>query len=72
MSQPVNDTRSFPLREKALDAAGHKDYPLIAGVVSQQFEEAIEQVNAAKSAGVVSGASICRGCFLPHSGQLGE
>ncbi|KAI3341332.1 hypothetical protein F4824DRAFT_496080 [Ustulina deusta] len=56
---PVNDTRSFPLHEKALDAAGHKDYPLIAGVVSQQFEEAIEQLNPAKSAGVVSGAILC-------------
>ncbi|KAI0402098.1 aldolase [Xylaria palmicola] len=56
---------------KALDAAGHKDYPLIAGVVSQQFEEAVEQLHQAKRAGAQWGVCLVPGYFAVATSQQG-
>lgn len=57
---PAERNKVISATRKALDEAGHTNYPLIAGVVSQQFEEAIELLYQAKSAGAQWGV-----CLVP-------
>ncbi|KAI1275746.1 hypothetical protein F5Y07DRAFT_368636 [Xylaria sp. FL0933] len=74
--EPIHVTASernqvITATRKALDEAGHTDYPLIAGVVSQQFEEAIEQLHAAKAAGAQWGVCLVPGYFAVATSQQG-
>ncbi|KAI0974756.1 hypothetical protein F4678DRAFT_420705 [Xylaria arbuscula] len=64
-------TRILSAIRKALDAAGHTNYPLIAGVVTQQFEEAIEQLHASKRAGAQWGVCLVPGYFAIATSQQG-
>lgn len=57
---PDERNKVISATRKALDKAGHKNYPIIAGVVSQQFEEAIDLLNQAKRAGAQWGV-----CLVP-------
>ncbi|KAI1293305.1 hypothetical protein F5Y03DRAFT_411265 [Xylaria venustula] len=74
--EPIHVTNSERTRiltaiRKALDAAGHTNYPLIAGVVTQQFEEAIEQLHASKQAGAQWGVCLVPGYFAIATSQQG-
>ncbi|GAW13212.1 hypothetical protein ANO14919_025920 [Xylariales sp. No.14919] len=68
---PSERNKVISATRKALDAAGHTDYPLIAGVVSQQFEEAIEQLHEAKRAGAQWGVCLVPGYFAVATSQQG-
>ncbi|KAI8631005.1 aldolase [Xylariaceae sp. FL1651] len=56
---------------KALDEAGYTDYPLVAGVVSQLFEEVIDQLQKAKDAGAQWGVCLVPGYFAVATSQQG-
>lgn len=48
---------------KGLDEAGFKDYPLIAGTTSQNIDETVEQLQAAKENGAGWGLVLAPGYF---------
>lgn len=56
---------------KELDAAGFKDYPIIAGTATQNVEEAIEQLKDAKKAGSQWGLCLAPGYFAGAATQEG-
>ncbi|KAI1269889.1 hypothetical protein F5Y18DRAFT_112693 [Xylariaceae sp. FL1019] len=56
---------------KALDAAGHTNYPIMAGVVSQLFEEVIDQLYEAQTAGATWGVCLVPGYFAVATSQQG-
>lgn len=57
---PDERNKVITATRKALDKAGHQNYPIIAGVVSQQFEEVIDLLHQAKHAGAQWGV-----CLVP-------
>ncbi|KAJ8127356.1 hypothetical protein O1611_g6281 [Lasiodiplodia mahajangana] len=68
---PAERNKVISATRKALDEAGHANYPLIAGVVSQQFEEAIELLHQAKNAGAQWGVCLVPGYFAIATSQQG-
>lgn len=56
---------------KALEDAGFKDYPIIAGTASQNIEEVLEQLKSAKEAGTQWGLCLVPGYFAGASTQEG-
>ncbi|KAJ2994245.1 hypothetical protein NUW58_g1608 [Xylaria curta] len=68
---PAERNKVISATRKALNAAGHINYPIIAGVVSQQFEEAIEQLHQAKRAGAQWGVCLVPGYFAIATSQQG-
>ncbi|KAI1130368.1 hypothetical protein F5Y10DRAFT_276184 [Nemania abortiva] len=68
---PAERNKVISATRKALDEAGHTNYPLIAGVVSQQFEEAIDLLHQAKSAGAQWGVCLVPGYFAVATSQQG-
>ncbi|KAG9246764.1 hypothetical protein BJ878DRAFT_478003 [Calycina marina] len=56
---------------KALEQAGFKDYPIIAGTASQNIEEVLEQLQSAKEAGSQWGLCLVPGYFAGASTQEG-
>ncbi|KAJ8120940.1 hypothetical protein ONZ43_g2483 [Nemania bipapillata] len=68
---PAERNKVISATRKALDEAGHANYPLIAGVVSQQFEEAIELLHQAKRAGAQWGVCLVPGYFAIATSQQG-
>lgn len=67
---PAERNKVITATRAALDAAGHKDYPLIAGVVSQQFEDAVEQLHEAKKAGAQWGVCLVPGVSISLQGAM--
>lgn len=57
--------------KKALDGAGFKDYPIIAGTASQNIEEVVEQLKEAKGAGAQWGLCLTPGYFAGASTEEG-
>ncbi|CAJ2511794.1 Uu.00g074190.m01.CDS01 [Anthostomella pinea] len=55
----------------ALDKAGFTDYPLIAGVVTQIFEEVIDELQKSKDAGAQWGLCLVPGYFAVATTQEG-
>jgi 2-keto-3-deoxy-L-rhamnonate aldolase len=68
---PSERNKVISATRKALDAAGHKNYPIIAGVVSQQFEEAIDLLHQAKQSGAQWGVCLVPGYFAIATSQQG-
>jgi 2-keto-3-deoxy-L-rhamnonate aldolase len=56
---------------QALEAAGFKDYPIIAGTATQNVEETIEQLKGASDAGARWGLCLVPGYFAGASNQEG-
>ncbi|KAI1118139.1 aldolase [Nemania sp. NC0429] len=68
---PDERNKVISATRKALDKAGHKNYPIIAGVVSQQFEEAIDLLHQAKRSGAQWGVCLVPGYFAIATSQQG-
>ncbi|KAI1173191.1 hypothetical protein F4777DRAFT_590022 [Nemania sp. FL0916] len=68
---PVERNKVISATRQALDKAGHTDYPIIAGVVSQQYEDAIEQLHQAKRSGAQWGVCLVPGYFAIATSQQG-
>lgn len=56
---------------KALEDAGFKDYPIIAGTAAQNIEEVVDQLKSAKEAGSQWGLVLVPGYFAGASTQKG-
>ena len=56
---------------KALEGAGFKDYPIIAGTATQNIEECLEQLADAKKAGAQWGLCLAPGYFAGAVSQEG-
>lgn len=56
---------------KALENAGFKDYPIIAGTAAQNIEEVVDQLKSAKEAGAQWGLCLVPGYFAGASTQEG-
>ncbi|KAI1187727.1 aldolase [Nemania serpens] len=68
---PDERNKVITATRKALDKAGHQNYPIIAGVVSQQFEEVIDLLHQAKHAGAQWGVCLVPGYFAIATTQQG-
>ncbi|RDW62735.1 dihydrodipicolinate synthetase-like protein [Coleophoma crateriformis] len=58
-------------QRKALEAAGFKDYPIIAGTAAQHVDEVVQQLCSAKDAGAQWGLCLVPGYFSGASTQEG-
>ncbi|KAI2624072.1 hypothetical protein GGS21DRAFT_326562 [Xylaria nigripes] len=56
---------------RALDGAGFRDYPVLAGTATQSIEETVEQLVAARDAGAQWGMCLAPGYFATAAGQKG-
>jgi 2-keto-3-deoxy-L-rhamnonate aldolase len=56
---------------KALENAGFKDYPIIAGTAAQNIEQVVDQLKSAKEAGSQWGLCLVPGYFAGASTQDG-
>lgn len=56
---------------KELEAAGFKDYPIIAGTATQNIEECVQQLKQAKEAGCQWGLCLAPGYFAGAVTQEG-
>jgi 2-keto-3-deoxy-L-rhamnonate aldolase len=60
----------FAVRQ-ALEKEGFKDYPIIAGTATQNIEETVEQLRAARDAGAQWGLCLVPGYFASTGSQEG-
>lgn len=69
----TNEERSAVLAgvRAALEDAGFKDYPILAGTATQNIEETVGQLRAAKEAGAQWGMCLAPGYFAGASTQEG-
>ena len=58
-------------QRKALDDAGYKDRPIIAGTATQNIDETIQMVKESKDAGAEYAMVLSPGYFASSTGQIG-
>lgn len=58
-------------QRKALDDAGYKDRPIVAGTTSQNILEATEQIKVSADAGAEYAMVLSPGYFAPIASQTG-
>lgn len=58
-------------QRKALDDAGYKDRPIIAGTATQNIEETLQQIKESKEAGAESVLVLSPGYFASAASQTG-
>ncbi|WPH05019.1 Hypothetical protein R9X50_00791700 [Acrodontium crateriforme] len=58
-------------QRKALDEAGYKDRPIIAGTATQQIDDTLAMIEASKEAGAEFAMVLGPGYFAPATSQVG-
>lgn len=69
--KPKERVELIKSQRKALDDAGFKDRPIIAGTATQNIDETIEMIQESKDAGAEYAMVLSPGYFAPSTSQSG-